>query len=980
MSTAPSNRFRYALALGVAGSALAFLSHASQSGENFISAQAKKLFASPPIVAEAQVVPDSDRSGDASSARTSARLAAARQARHQAVRKSPATERQIFGGHQQQDRMDPSRRMPQQSPLSQWVDTGYDHSSTRHNVLKRPSIDRQAARNSAMAAATCNTAQFGNLSGSALVAAVKAADTSCVNELFGVSGTAAYNTFREAQMVTIANALTTSATYYDGTNADSTLQLVLFLRAGYYVQYYDSSVGSYGAALKNAIRPALDAFAGNGSFGLVNDTHGETLAEVVTLIDSSAENARYLYVVKRLLANYNSSYNSYFWMKTAVNNAYTVTFRGHQNADFQALVQSDHSIVDSLYNFANTHFGMLGEEDDYLVSNAGRELGRFLQYSGSLKSLAQSRAKALLDRSSVSGVTARLWVGVGEMVDYYDQANCGYYDLCDFVAQVQAAALPISHTCSPTLRIRAQAMSSSELASTCSIVAGQETYFHQAVASNNTPVANDNNAALEMVVFDSSSDYGTYAGAIYGINTNNGGMYLEGNPAAAGNQARFIAYEAEWLQPESFEIWNLTHEYVHYLDGRFNMHGDFTASISQNTIWWIEGFAEYMSYSYRQVAYTAAQNEAAAGTYDLSEVYQNDYNSGQTLIYNWGYLAARFMFEERRGDVSTILGYLRPGNYMGYASFMNSIATSNDAAFSAWLPCVADPEGAGCGGTPSNQPPVAGFGFTTNGLTASFTNTSSDPDGSIASRSWNFGDGTTSTAANPSKAYAVAGTYQVRLTVTDDDGASSAISKAVTVVASNQPPAAAFTSVVNGLLATFTDGSSDPDGSIVSRSWNFGDGTSSTATNPSKTYAAAGTYTVQLTVTDNLGATHATSRTITVSGGGSYPECSGLYANELGRNCTRSNQSATGGNYVYMYVYVPAGTRQLQITVSGGSGNANLYVNTLGNWATRNSHNYRSVNAGNNESVTVDYPPSGYVYVSLHAASDFSGAQILTRY
>ena len=55
--------------------------------------------------------------------------------------------------------------------------------------------------------------------------------------------------------------------------------------------------------------------------------------------------------------------------------------------------------------------------------------------------------------------------------------------------------------------------------------------------------------------------------SIYGIDTNNGGMYLEGDPAAAGNQPRFIAYEAEWVRP-AFQIWNLNHEYTHYLDGR----------------------------------------------------------------------------------------------------------------------------------------------------------------------------------------------------------------------------------------------------------------------------------------------------------------------------------------------------------------------------------------------------------------------------
>ncbi|WP_425556372.1 M9 family metallopeptidase N-terminal domain-containing protein, partial [Kitasatospora nipponensis] len=93
-------------------------------------------------------------------------------------------------------------------------------------------------------AATQAACAFGNSTGSALVQQVKAASLDCVNSLFNLTGTEAQATFREAQMVTVANALRDSATSYNGTNSGSAGQLVLFLRAGYYVQWkYPGVVG-----------------------------------------------------------------------------------------------------------------------------------------------------------------------------------------------------------------------------------------------------------------------------------------------------------------------------------------------------------------------------------------------------------------------------------------------------------------------------------------------------------------------------------------------------------------------------------------------------------------------------------------------------------------------------------------------------------------------------------------------------------------
>lgn len=650
--------------------------------------------------------------------------------------------------------------------------------TTQQSAAQQPSAKNSGPQLQAAAAASCTPADFGGRSGSALVQQVKASSLDCVNSLFLLTGNDAYSVFREPQMVSVANALRDASAGYPGDNSTSVGQLVLFLRAGYYVQWYNAStVGTYGSALQSAIRGGLDNFFGNAHSRDVTEANGATLAEAVILIDSAAENARYLSVVKRELAGYNSSWDSSYSMVAAVNNVYTVLWRGHQADGFLAAVQADPSVLTALRDFAVTNNALLGTSRDYLAANAGLELGRFLQHP-ELIATVRPLVRDLLNGSAMTGRTASLWINLAGQADAYDRANCSYYGTCDLPARLKAAVLTVNYVCSPSIRIIAQAMTAAQLAASCTSLKNQDAYFHNIVRDNG-PVANDNNSTIEVTVFDSSADYQRYAGIIFDISTDNGGMYLEGNPATVGNQPRFVAYHAEWVP--DFSIWNLNHEYTHYLDGRYDMYGDFEAGVSTPTIWWVEGFAEYVSYSYRGVDYTNAITQAGKGTYRLSTLFGSTYdNSDQTRVYNWGYLAVRYMLQNHRADMDTLLGYYRAGNWAAAQTLLNTtIGTRYDSDWANWLAACA--AGACAGTTPANQPPTAAIAAVVNGLSVSFTDASRDADGTIASRAWNFGDGTTSTAANPAKTYSAAGSYTVTLTVTDDKGATATATQGVTV-------------------------------------------------------------------------------------------------------------------------------------------------------------------------------------------------------
>ncbi|MFF0414477.1 M9 family metallopeptidase [Kitasatospora sp. NPDC004745] len=659
------------------------------------------------------------------------------------------------------------------------------------------------------AAAACNVGDFTGRTGGALVQQIKSVDLDCISSLFQIGRGDAAAAFRESQMVTVAYAVRDAAGGYRGTNDSSITQLMYYLQAGYFVQFYNADVvGPYGAALKTATRSALDAFFANPHSRDVSYDNSGPLGRATTLIDSAQDSARYLPVVKQLLAAYDSATWNPANMAYALNPVFTALFRGHQEADFLPAVQADPSVLDALYTFAVRNNDQLGGSYGNLVFNAVTEMTRFMQYQSFVPRI-RPWAQTLAAQSSPADRTRYQRAAVALAVRFYDTANCASYGTCDDAARFKAANLPVSYTCSPSITILAQALDTTQLGTACTSLTGQDAFFHT-VARDNGPVRDDNNRTIEVVVFHSSFDYQVLAAVIYAINTNNGGMYLEGDPAKAGNQPRFVAYEAEWARP-SFEIWNLNHEYTHFLDGRFDMYGDFDAGMSTPTVWWVEGFAEYVSYAYRKVVNDGAIAAAARHTYKLSDLFDTGYGD-QDRVYRWGYLAVRYMLEQHRSDLDAVLAEYRTGDWAGARTLLKTtIGTRYDADFDAWLTRCAS--GACAGGTPT-QPQL--------------------------------------------------------------------------------------------------------------------------------------------------------------------PECVGTDVRKLDANCARSNIAATTGNYAHFYLLVPAGTKQVRITTSGGTGNGDLYYNPSG-WAYTNAYATRSAGPDNAETLTVTDPPAGYVYFSLYAQQGFGGVSVTSE-
>ncbi|UCG69148.1 MAG: PKD domain-containing protein [Thermoplasmata archaeon] len=181
----------------------------------------------------------------------------------------------------------------------------------------------------------------------------------------------------------------------------------------------------------------------------------------------------------------------------------------------------------------------------------------------------------------------------------------------------------------------------------------------------------------------------------------------------------------------------------------------------------------------------------------------------------------------------------------------------------------------GPGEPPTNQPPVADAGpdqMVEEGETVYFDGSGSyDPDGYIVNYTWYFGDGNFGYGEYPTHVYHIPGTYNVTLTVKDDEGATDTdicIITVMEVTPPNQPPiadAGSDQTVFEDDVVNFDgSGSYDPDGFIVNYTWDFGDGNFGYGEFPTHIYDTPGSYNVTLTVTDDDNATDSDVMTVTV--------------------------------------------------------------------------------------------------------------------
>src|SRR3989454_513881 len=249
-------------------------------------------------------------------------------------------------------------------------------------------------------------------------------------------------------------------------------------------------------------------------------------------------------------------------------------------------------------------------------------------------------------------------------------------------------------------------------------------------------------------------------------------------------------------------------------------------------------------------SFTATPNPAIVSSPVAFDASGSSDPDGNIVSYAWNF-----------GDSTGASGVSVAHTYLTFGTFNATLTVTDNESFmaTAYRHIVV------------RAPPIASFTATPSpavvGASVTFDASGShDPDGMIVSYTWEFGDSTGGTGVVATHAYANPGVFTVNLSVIDNQALSSSATHQVTV---NARPHAAFqfapTTVYVGISVTFdASTSTDPDGSIASYAWSFGDGSSGTGVQASHVFAAKGTFQIRLAVVDNDGLSNETTRTLAI--------------------------------------------------------------------------------------------------------------------
>jgi microbial collagenase len=569
------------------------------------------------------------------------------------------------------------------------VMTASDPASSRFSFEDYPSGPQGSG--SPPLTSVCDSTDLVGKTSSDLIAYLKSSTSQCLSYIWTPDNNVE-NAMTDANIQAIASEIVALEENFVGTNADGLMQLFLFIRVAYYHVFY-GQIPQLSSISDTSTEDAIDAIANNvhilddnseaGSitYQLVNTADAANLAHKIIPLHSEILDT--LAVASRL----DDSYQAYAVWGTLLSIARQVD---------HPLYHSDNGmpdIVTSMSNLAqDSNNDLIQNNHEWVVVNAIWAFWRFPYTSN--PSYYSDGFLALIDAQNTHYVsTTTFTISFLQVVkvldDYYDCTDPAVmYCVSDIKPILENQLFPNTYGFDDGSLVVRTPLLLSEIQTLYHASKEVISQFNR-VTETITPIDDDPNGALTMIIYGTKSDYVNYHNFLYGLNTNNGGIYIE-------QWGTFFTYQRT-PQESSYTLEDLfRHEYVHYLAGRYLIGGFWGDSGSiyddNRMIWFDEGFAEFLVWSTASDGVRARAtlvnmiDQDGSNRMTISEIVSATYSTGWKF-YRYGGLFFHYLYANDIGTLQELMKYAHESDISSFDTLVSNLTTdvAMEADFQAYL-------------------------------------------------------------------------------------------------------------------------------------------------------------------------------------------------------------------------------------------------------------------------------------------------------
>ncbi|MDG4864465.1 collagenase, partial [Streptomyces sp. T-3] len=498
----------------------------------------------------------------------------------------------------------------------------------------------------------------------------------------------------DAHAQAVANRAKSLSAAHDGKNSTRLLELFTYLHALVYHDFSRDEIDVTDGPTSATLRDAINAFGTAARSFDTTKSNAETLREALTTGGSTGLRQYQLPLIKKVLTQLDSAHpdtaTDPAWggaALAALSTNYLGVYPGNNDTAFHAAVTKDADYRARFSAFAG-HTHLKGTANAWVVRDALSEYGRFGQIAA-LKSRIVADLGPLLGTAERNfGTGSQPWASVVNWLNFYEA--CAPYNVCK--ADIEKRIFPYTYTYdNGAIKVRTglDRATVDQLYYASKQVKSQ---FHR-VLGTDQPLAGDTNTTLNIVLYGSRADYETYHPILTGMDTNNGGIYIE-------RGATFYTYQRRVPQDSSLTLEELfRHEYTHYLNGRFAVPGYFgegdwytgdrTTAMDEGTAEFFDGATRDDGVLVRKSLVKGIINDTAGGgpRMTVDQILHATYDGDGFRFYNYAGTFFEFLWTERPALLQAMYGYLRANDVRGFDAWRDNIGKDpgTQAAYDKFL-------------------------------------------------------------------------------------------------------------------------------------------------------------------------------------------------------------------------------------------------------------------------------------------------------